>query len=550
MISWRWKGLGPALLWVVVAGLCFAGLGRGLWTPDEPREAEIAREMYLSPGFLPHLNGRPFFEKPPLYYWVSASAYALTGGPSQAAARAVSGLAGLLTLVVVYRWMRRYAPRDAALLAVFMLATSLQFFQSAHWVLLDPLLMLFLVVAFWAAFERLAGGGWPWLALFYAGVVLAIWTKGPVGLALPASALLAYALWTRNPRALLAFRPFTGALVVGGGLAAMVWAFYAVEGKEALYQLVWVNQVQRFVQPQTTGHSQPFYYYAQALPVAVLPWLAPFLLLFVPSFWKDRPEGETPALRPFLGSVVAGCLVLLSAASTKRETYLLPVLPALLMLMALAFWEALCPGDRTPMAFGRAVSRYVQPALLSLWGLAVPVALLVYTRSLWPSYVVAGALALVAGAAGVWWGRRGLLGPAWEVHRVSALLFCLAVLVLAVPVLEGQKDMAPFLRWMDGELPKGAPVAALGADETLCGIIPFATGRSVQPLTPAQFKALAADGGRPSHVVQQGDSRFPDDADPRAEGYEPVREGRFGPNRFIRLWRDGHAGAPSERTQP
>lgn len=545
------RGLvGLALFWVVVAGLCFVGLGRGLWTPDEPREAEIAREMYLSPGFLPHLNGKPFFEKPPLYYWAAAAAFALTGGPSEAAARAVSGLAGLLTLVVVYRWARRHASQGAALMAVFMLATSLQFFQSTHWVLLDPLLMLFVVLALWAAFERVSGGGWPYLALFYGAVVLAIWTKGPVGLALPAAGLAAYVLWRRRPRLLLAFRPFSGALLITLALAAMLWAFYAVEGREALHELVWVNQVQRFVHPKTTGHNQPFFYYLQALPVAVLPWLAPFLLCFVPSFWRARPEGESADLRVFLGSVVAGSLLLLSAASTKRETYLLPILPPLMILLALALWDAVRAPGAGEGRYGRTLTRFVQPVLLSIWGLAVPVGLLLYTRSPWPRYFLAAALALVAGAAGILWGWRGSLGRAWEGHRVSALLFCLAVLVLAVPVLESQKDMTPFLRWMDGEMPKGAPVAALGADETLCGIIPFATGRAVQPLTGDQFRALAKGPGRPPYVAQQGDSRFPSDVAPDAEGYALLREGRFGPNRYIRLWRDRHADAPEERTQP
>jgi 4-amino-4-deoxy-L-arabinose transferase-like glycosyltransferase len=56
--------------------LSAAGLGRGLWTPDEPREAEISREMFLSPGVIPTVNAHPFAEKPPLYYWTVAAAFA------------------------------------------------------------------------------------------------------------------------------------------------------------------------------------------------------------------------------------------------------------------------------------------------------------------------------------------------------------------------------------------------------------------------------------------------------------------------------------------
>ena len=81
--------------------LALLGCNRGLWTPDEPREAEISREMALSPSVIPTLNGQRFIEKPPLYYWVVAAVYRLTGGPSVLAARGVSVVAGLATLLTL-----------------------------------------------------------------------------------------------------------------------------------------------------------------------------------------------------------------------------------------------------------------------------------------------------------------------------------------------------------------------------------------------------------------------------------------------------------------
>src|SRR5450631_4378413 len=80
--------------------LALLGCNRGLWTPDEPREAEISREMALSPGVIPTLNGERFIEKPPLYYWLVAATYRISGGPSVLAARAVSVAAGLATLLL------------------------------------------------------------------------------------------------------------------------------------------------------------------------------------------------------------------------------------------------------------------------------------------------------------------------------------------------------------------------------------------------------------------------------------------------------------------
>src|SRR6202158_3127681 len=81
-----------ALFGLLLLGLL--GCNRGLWTPDEPREAEISREMALSPAVIPTLNGQRFIEKPPLYYWLVAAVYRLTGGPSVLAGRRVRGGGG------------------------------------------------------------------------------------------------------------------------------------------------------------------------------------------------------------------------------------------------------------------------------------------------------------------------------------------------------------------------------------------------------------------------------------------------------------------------
>src|ERR1700689_3319512 len=136
--------------------LALLGCNRGLWTPDEPREAEISREMALAPAIIPTLNGERFIEKPPLYYWTVAAVYRLTGGASAWAARSVRGLAGAPTLALLVVWGSVAHSRAAGWLAALMLATSLQFMVSTHWVLLDPLLMFTTTLAAWSAWELLA----------------------------------------------------------------------------------------------------------------------------------------------------------------------------------------------------------------------------------------------------------------------------------------------------------------------------------------------------------------------------------------------------------
>jgi 4-amino-4-deoxy-L-arabinose transferase-like glycosyltransferase len=129
--------------------LCLAALAVGirartLWPPDEQREAEIAREMAAGSSWIvPHLAGRPFVEKPPLYYWISAVSMKTLGtvtGPT-AAARTVSVLCAVLTLVVVWSTVKRYLGSRRAFGVVLVLASMVGFFDAAHKVLIDPLLI-------------------------------------------------------------------------------------------------------------------------------------------------------------------------------------------------------------------------------------------------------------------------------------------------------------------------------------------------------------------------------------------------------------------------
>ncbi len=530
-----WQDRLPAIaFWLAVVGLCFLGMSRGLWTPDEPREAEMGREMYLAPTFIPQLNGHPFYEKPPLYYWVLAGAYELAGGPSSTAARCVSAAAGLATLLIVFFWTRRRASRQAAYLAVFLLVTSLQFFRSTHWIILDPLLMFFTTLALWAGFEaaaseRRAG----WLFLLYGSLVLALWTKGLVGVVLPLAGIGTYALFTWHDRPFKTFRPFSGAAVLAVAAGLCVLGFYLSGGREAVYQLVWINHVDRFIHPVHTGHNQPFYYYLEALPMAVLPWIVPFLGLFDKRFWKERAGGEHARLRLYLGCVAAGGFVLLSLASTKRQTYLLPVLPAVGILLALALLAAL--NTRDARGWQRVLYGRVQPYVMALWGLFVPVAVIIYTHSYWALYIAVVCVAGAAGWVGVKWGASGDFARAWEAHRLSAAIFCLAVIGLAMPIIDAQKDMAPFVKWLDGQLPAGRAVKAVGADETLCGIIPFVTGRRVVTLTGSELTAQIAASTQPGFLVDQDGAVSKETLS--AAHYVLLKEGRFGGHRTISLWR-------------
>jgi 4-amino-4-deoxy-L-arabinose transferase-like glycosyltransferase len=404
----------PGLLFIgMFLVLCLLGLGRDLWTPDEPREAGISREMMLTPGVVPTLNGRHFIEKPPLYYWTVAGVFTLFK-PSAAAARGVSAAASFLTLALVFLWGRREFSTRVGLIAAFGLATSLQFTISSRWIVIDPMLMLLTTAALWAGAELVRGRGTLLrLITFYVALALAMWTKGLIGPVLVACGLVTYAALRRSLASLRPLRPFTGTaimLLVAGSIAV---AIYADAGEAQVREWLWVNHVQRFVDPEGTGHDQPFYYYLTALPIAVFPWWAPFVSLFGPGTWRGepglqsgsgRPDPERQDAKVVLGAACLGMLLLLSASATKRELYLLPMLPPLFLLLAVQAddWWTRHARDRL-----RGGVWWLQVACVTLFAAAPTVLVLAYLRRFDAAAVVFLALVVGLTTASVVLARRG-----------------------------------------------------------------------------------------------------------------------------------------------
>ena len=516
---------------VLLIASCFLDLHRGLWTPDEPREAGISREMYTHPAVIPTLNGEPFVEKPPLYYWATALSFSIVGGPSVAAARSVSGISGLLTLTVLFVWVRRARSVATAAVATVLLATFAAFLTGVHWVRIDALLLLFCTISIWSAWERLGRGARPgFLVLFYAGIVLALWTKGLIGPVLIGAGLALYAAFSRSFKVLMPLRPFAGTTVLVAAVATLAAAIRVSGGPAALSTWFWVNHVERFVHPVATGHEHSFAYYAWTLPAAIAPWLVPFAALFRwkgPLFARDRADA---ALLRFAAAMTIAPLAVLSLASSKREVYLLPLLPALALLMATSVEDRIEAEASTPRpgAWTR-FGDWLQAAILGLIGLAPAAWHVVTSRAVTPVSAILGLAGLASAVAlGVAVVRRELRRAFWIGAASMAVAFA-GVATLVVPKVDAIKNMQPFIAGIDALLPARAPLPAIGADETLLGIVPFVTGRKVLPVD-----AKALDGAAFVLVQWHGEDANPDALSP---AYERIASSEFGPSRRLALWR-------------
>lgn len=515
--------------WPLVGLLLLAVLGcnRGLWTPDEPREAEIAREMALTPSVIPTLDGQRFIEKPPLYYWVVAGLFRAVGSPSVVVARAVSVVSGLATLLLLYLWISATQSSKAAWVAVIMLATSVQFVISTHWVLIDPLLMLMTTIAAWSAWQiiyRPAPSN-RLLLLFYLALVSALWIKGPIGPVLIGGGLFAYAAldhhvhWRR-------WRPILGTAVLVAAAMILAGVIYLRGGSAALWEWAYVNQVGRMLNPSATGHREPLLYYAWTLPYAVLPWVPALLQALRPRQWKrslkawwgtasPRRQGQAHADAHGLqttapdparyGAIMAGAMVvLLSTSATKRETYLLPVLPLLFLWLGIRsyqWWLGFQTGPSRPYP----PLWWAQVALLCLYASSAPLAAAVWTHSVSIPIGLGLTLALIAGGTLIYFSAVAAPRTAAICALLTAWAGTTIWLALAGPMLDRTKNMAPFMRALERQLPQAQPVFAVHVDETLEAEVPFYTGRTLIPL---DLQSSVTD--RPGTSWASGDAALPE----------------------------------------
>ena len=184
---------------ILLAGVAlfalFAGMGvREIESGDETRVAGIAAEMFLNRNFLvPSLNGAPFLEYPPLYYWMIACAYSLFG-ICDFAAKFPSLVAafGMVLLTFAFARKLKFSIPEAFCSGIVLLFSA-QFFAESRTCRVDMLLAFFIELSLFAFYAMMRAGElkhkFGYGVLFIAGLAGGIYTKGLVGLVLPGAAI-------------------------------------------------------------------------------------------------------------------------------------------------------------------------------------------------------------------------------------------------------------------------------------------------------------------------------------------------------------------------
>jgi 4-amino-4-deoxy-L-arabinose transferase-like glycosyltransferase len=311
----------------LVFGFFFFGLGSyDLKAPDEPRFALVAREMLTDHHWvLPHRNGNPYPDKPPLFFWTIAAFSALSGGTVNAwTSRLPCAVAATLILLLMWRWSKRGKEETwLPFLTVVVLLSCIKFFFQARTAQIDMVLCLFTTAALLTGYNAMTGKPYSAFGLgMFMG--LGILAKGPVGYLVPAGAMALFAAfngrnaWRRYPVKSLLW----GLVPVVGWLSLLVLEVAHNGQWDYLNNLLFKQTVVRYA--SAWHHHQPFYYFFLSILYDFLPW-TPFLLLALPvskTRWRSLDEKQK-----FSWIVILFTMVFFSLSKGKRNLYILPLFP-------------------------------------------------------------------------------------------------------------------------------------------------------------------------------------------------------------------------------
>jgi 4-amino-4-deoxy-L-arabinose transferase-like glycosyltransferase len=357
---------------LLMAGFCaflfFYGIGQfGLIGADEPRYAQVAREMLERHDWItPVLGGRPWLEKPPLYYWQAMLAYSAFG-VSDVAARIPAAIDATLLVVAVYLFFRRFR-RGVEVDAALITASSAGVIGFAHAASMEMALAAAFgmgILAWWAWRQS---GARIYLALFYACMALGMLAKGPVAPFLAAVTIVLFAVAVREFRLVLRTLWPPGLLMFC--VIALPW-YVAVQLRNPQFfrEFILQHNLARF-SSDLYHHRQPFWYYLPVAALALVPWtvfVAAACADAVRVWWaKRKASSSEPDLEMQFGWFACCWLVVpiafFSISQSKLPGYILPAIPAGAVLLADYLRRHLAQADEEGVSKGLAVLHAVVAA--------------------------------------------------------------------------------------------------------------------------------------------------------------------------------------------
>jgi 4-amino-4-deoxy-L-arabinose transferase-like glycosyltransferase len=384
--------LGLGWILVIAAITLFWGLGDiGLIDETEPLFVEASRQMLLTGDWVtPYFDGETRFDKPPLIYWLMVSMFKVFG-VSEWAARLPSALAAIAIVLFCFYLLKSHGssltpgkvlnghslsgysskrPWLAAWLGATFLLLNLNTYFWGRTGYADMLLTTCMGGALLAFFLGYAQPDLKiqrrWYTAFYALIALAILTKGPIAILLPAAIIGSFTLYLGNLRQVIReLRLIRGALIVG--VLAIPWYVLVTiaNGKTFIDSFFGYHNLERF-SSVVNQHSGPWYFHFLVILVGFFPWSAylPEAIYRTKPWqrqqWQRRSRSEQLSLYALIWFAII--LGFFTVSVTKYFSYTLPLMPAAAILVSLLWTEDISGSDSLPRRWD--LSRWFNVVLL------------------------------------------------------------------------------------------------------------------------------------------------------------------------------------------
>ncbi len=420
-------------LTMCVAALSYDIAGYPLLDPDEGRNAEIAREMASTNNFiLPHLNGVPYVDKPVLYFGTVAAVMKVLG-PTVFAARLPSLLFTFLTLGVVFLFGRKVFGTRAAWIATIATAATPFTVAYSRTVIFDSMLTfltLLAIMSFFMAIENSArapgkslrdtGSDW-WMSMAWTAMAIGVLTKGPIALALPLMIAIPYAI---RRRALRSLGDVLSILLFVALVSPWVIAV-SRHVPDFLHYVVVTETIGRLTTDEL-HRTGPFWYFLIILPAASLPWS----LVLLAGLWRGRPwrkaDGRIDDRVIYLLLWIVVPLIFFSFSQSKRPQYVLPLVPAVGLLLG-SLWTTV-----HERAYGARIAAVI------VGGMGA--ALLAAQKTISDLVPVGPAIAAAIPSAAILIGASSMVAAViayfWDRER-EVLLLAFSLPILIIPLVSG-----------------------------------------------------------------------------------------------------------------
>lgn len=513
------------LLLVAFCGfLFFYGLSAfGLVGADEPRYAQIAREMLgRSDWITPTLDGKPWLEKPPLYYWQAMLSYRVArifsptnsregsdaahvdsrfnkgsllshDGVSEVTARLPGAIDAAVMIAAIYFFLRRFRPGselDGALIN----ASCAGGIGFAHAASTDMPLTATFAVALLVWYGWYENRQRVYLAVFYLCLALGMLAKGPVAPVLAAVIVLLFAAIRRDWGCVLHTLWLPGILLFL--VAAIPWyAAVQIRNPEFFRFFILEHNLARF-STNVYHHPQPIWFYLPVFLLAIMPWtlwlIAAVFELARPVWWRSRDSSASPetAWPMFLMIWMFVPVLFFSASQSKLPGYILPAVPAGALLVTNYLAERRAREIRISWPF--AAAHGILCGMLAFAALSAASIATNHRLAGGEETYVAAAIGVVI-ALGITIALLNNAGPRLvrSATMIAVIVSVAAVIRFAAPAIDATQSARPLAETIQAFSREPVPVALYHVSRTEEYGLEFYLNRTVQKYDNAEVPATA-----------------------------------------------------------